>query len=64
MLGALLAEVEHRDMLFHTLYPATRTARLAGRQYLITDTVGFIRKLPHQLVDAFARPSLRRAWRI
>jgi GTP-binding protein HflX len=27
--------------------------RLAGRSYLLTDTVGFIRKLPHQLVDAF-----------
>lgn len=54
LLGALSgAEVSTGDMLFHTLDPATRTARLAGRQYLITDTVGFIRKLPHQLVDAF-----------
>ncbi len=42
-----------RDRLFHTLDPSTRTWRLAGRQYLLTDTVGFIRKLPHQLVDAF-----------
>ena len=30
------------------------TLRLEGRTYLVTDTVGFIRKLPHQLVDAFA----------
>ena len=41
------------DRLFHTLDPTTRTARLDGRAVLITDTVGFIRKLPHQLVDAF-----------
>jgi GTP-binding protein HflX len=43
-----------RDRLFHTLDPTTRTLRLQGRTYLMTDTVGFIRKLPHQLVDAFA----------
>jgi GTP-binding protein HflX len=42
-----------RDRLFHTLDPTTRTWRLEGRTYLVTDTVGFIRKLPHQLVDAF-----------
>jgi GTPase len=36
------------------LDPTTRTLRLQGRTYLVTDTVGFIRKLPHQLVDAFA----------
>jgi GTPase len=42
-----------RDRLFHTLDPSTRAARLSGRTYLMTDTVGFIRKLPHQLVDAF-----------
>ena len=47
------AEVEVRDRLFHTLDPTTRTLRLAGRPHLFTDTVGFIRKLPHQLVDAF-----------
>jgi GTP-binding protein HflX len=48
------AEVGVRDRLFHTLDPTTRTLRLDGRTYLMTDTVGFIRKLPHQLVDAFA----------
>ena len=42
-----------RDRLFHTLAPSTRSARLSGRQFLFTDTVGFIRKLPHQLVEAF-----------
>ena len=47
------ADVGVRDRLFHTLDPTTRTLRLAGRAYLLTDTVGFIRKLPHQLVDAF-----------
>jgi GTP-binding protein HflX len=48
------AEVSVRDRLFHTLDPTTRTMRLDGRTYLMTDTVGFIRKLPHQLVEAFA----------
>jgi GTP-binding protein HflX len=47
------AHVGVRDRLFHTLDPTTRTMRLDGRTYLATDTVGFIRKLPHQLVDAF-----------
>ncbi|MCW2991896.1 MAG: hflX [Solirubrobacterales bacterium] len=47
------SEVGVRDRLFHTLDPTTRLARFHGRQYLLTDTVGFIRKLPHQLVDAF-----------
>jgi GTPase len=55
LLNALTgAEVGVRDRLFHTLDPTTRTTRLDGRTYLLTDTVGFIRKLPHQLVDAFA----------
>jgi GTP-binding protein HflX len=47
------AEVGVRDRLFHTLDPTTRVLRTGGRDYLITDTVGFIRKLPHQLVEAF-----------
>src|SRR5436853_277975 len=55
LLNALTgAEAEVRDRLFHTLDPMTRSFEVGGRQYLITDTVGFIRKLPHQLVDAFA----------
>jgi len=41
------------ERLFHTLDPTTRAYRHHGRQYLLTDTVGFIRKLPHQLVEAF-----------
>jgi GTPase len=54
LMGALTgAEVSVRDRLFHTLDPTTRVMRLAGRPFLLTDTVGFIRKLPHQLVDAF-----------
>src|SRR5437763_4784534 len=48
------ADVDVRDRLFHTLDPTTRSFEIAGRSYLLTDTVGFIRKLPHQLVDAFA----------
>jgi GTP-binding protein HflX len=47
------SDVGVRDRLFHTLDPTIRTLRLAGRPYLLTDTVGFISKLPHQLVDAF-----------
>jgi GTP-binding protein HflX len=54
LLNALTgAEAGVRDRLFHTLDPTTRTLRLGGRAALITDTVGFISKLPHQLVDAF-----------
>jgi GTP-binding protein HflX len=54
LLNALTgSEVGVRDRLFHTLDPTTRVLRLEGRTYLVTDTVGFIRKLPHQLVDAF-----------
>ena len=39
--------------LFHTLDPTTRGYEHNGRPYLVTDTVGFIHKLPHQLVEAF-----------
>jgi GTP-binding protein HflX len=54
LLNALTgANVPVRDRLFHTLDPTTRVLRADGRDYLLTDTVGFIRKLPHQLVDAF-----------
>jgi GTPase len=48
------ADVGVRERLFHTLDPTTRSFEIAGRSYLLTDTVGFIRKLPHQLVDAFS----------
>ena len=41
------------ERLFHTLDPTTRAYEHGGRRYLVTDTVGFIRKLPHQLVEAF-----------
>jgi len=55
LLNALTgAEVGVRDRLFHTLDPTTRELRVNGRPYLLSDTVGFIRKLPHQVVDAFA----------
>jgi GTP-binding protein HflX len=54
LLAALTgAEVPVADRLFHTLDPTTRLLEVNGRSYLLTDTVGFIRKLPHQLVDAF-----------
>ena len=42
------------DRLFETLDPTTRTFEQDGRRYLVTDTVGFIRRLPHQLVEGFA----------
>jgi GTP-binding protein HflX len=55
LLNALTgADVGVRDRLFHTLDPTTRSLEISGRTYLLTDTVGFIRKLPHQLVDAFS----------
>src|SRR3954447_7287924 len=55
LLNALTgADVGVRERLFHTLDPTTRTFEISGRSYLLTDTVGFIRKLPHQLVDAFS----------
>ena len=55
LLNALTdAEVSVRDRLFETLDPTSRTFRFHDRDYVVTDTVGFIRKLPHQLVDAFA----------
>lgn len=48
------AEVLSEDKLFATLDPTTRLLELSdGQQILITDTVGFIRKLPHHLVEAF-----------
>jgi GTP-binding protein HflX len=47
------ADVGIGDRLFHTLDPTTRSFEQAGRTYLLTDTVGFIEKLPHQLVEAF-----------
>jgi GTPase len=60
ILKALTGEGEPRDMLFATLDTTTRKAWLGvdettgePRQALLSDTVGFIRKLPHQLVAAF-----------
>lgn len=48
------AQVLSEDKLFATLDPTTRTLNLDdGQQILLTDTVGFIRKLPHHLVEAF-----------
>ena len=48
------ADVLEEDKLFATLDPTTRILELAGRQQvLLTDTVGFIRKLPHHLIQAF-----------
>lgn len=48
------ADVHAQDLLFATLDPTIRKVELAGgREALLADTVGFIRKLPHQLVAAF-----------
>ena len=50
------AEVLEEDKLFATLDPTTRILELTNHQkVLMTDTVGFIRKLPHHLIDAFRR---------
>src|ERR1700742_4148994 len=55
LLNALTgAGVLVEDALFATLDPAVRRAKTpGGRPYTLTDTVGFVRHLPHQLVDAF-----------
>ncbi len=48
------ADVLEEDKLFATLDPTTRNLRLdSGQEILLTDTVGFIRKLPHHLIEAF-----------
>ena len=48
------AKVLEEDKLFATLDPTTRMLELSGKQQvLLTDTVGFIRKLPHHLIEAF-----------
>ncbi len=55
LLNALTdADVSVRDRLFETLDPTTRGFEHDGRRYLVTDTVGFVRRLPHQLVEGFA----------
>jgi GTPase len=55
LLNALTgAEVSVENRLFETLDPTTRGFEHEGRRYLVTDTVGFIRRLPHQLVEGFA----------
>jgi GTP-binding protein HflX len=55
LLNALAdADVYAADMLFATLDPTSRRVELpTGQQVVMTDTVGFINKLPHDLVDAF-----------
>jgi GTP-binding protein HflX len=55
LLNALTdAAVSVRNRLFETLDPTTRAFEHDGRRYLVTDTVGFVRRLPHQLVEGFA----------
>lgn len=54
LMNVLVGEaVEARDQLFTTLVPTTRPLRIGGRRALLTDTVGFIRDLPHFMVEAF-----------
>lgn len=48
------ANVLEEDKLFATLDPTTRVLKLeSGQEIMLTDTVGFIRKLPHHLIEAF-----------
>jgi GTP-binding protein HflX len=55
LLNALTgADVSVENRLFETLDPTTRAFEFEGRRYLVTDTVGFIRRLPTQLVEGFA----------
>ncbi len=54
LLNALTrADVSVDDRMFETLDPTTRGFDYLGRRYLVTDTVGFVRRLPHQLVEGF-----------
>lgn len=46
-------QVEEKDMLFATLETATRQIKIKQQDCLLTDTVGFIERLPHHLVQAF-----------
>lgn len=47
-------EVSVKNMLFETLDPSSRKARLlSGREFIISDTVGFVSKLPTKIVEAF-----------
>ncbi len=48
------AGVSVDDRLFETVDPTTRGFEHDSRRYLVTDTVGFVRRLPHQLVEGFA----------
>jgi GTP-binding protein HflX len=55
LLNALTgAHASVNDRLFETLDPTTRSFDHLGKRYLVTDTVGFIRRLPTQLVEGFA----------
>ena len=55
LLNALTgADASIDDRLFETLDPTTRAFEHDGKRYLVTDTVGFIRRLPTQLVEGFA----------
>jgi GTP-binding protein HflX len=55
LLNALTgAKASVNDRLFETLDPTTRSFEHLGKRYLVTDTVGFIRRLPTQLVEGFA----------
>ncbi len=55
LLNALTgASVSVENRLFETLDPTTRSFSYDGKRYLVTDTVGFIRRLPTQLVEGFA----------
>src|SRR4029453_15088455 len=54
LLNALTgADVSVRDRLFETLDPTTRSFEVDGRKYLLTDTVGFIRRLPPPVGESF-----------
>ena len=47
------SDVFVKDALFATLDPTSRNVEIEGMDFLITDTVGFLRNLPHHLIDAF-----------
>ena len=59
------AQVFAEDKLFATLDPTSRAITLDdNRKILLVDTVGFIRKLPHHLIEAFKSTLKKRLWQM
>ena len=56
------SEVYADDKLFATLDTTARRCKIDGREFVLTDTVGFLRELPHNLISAFSLDSGQRTF--